>query len=345
LRIITGWIINFGVIELFSVFFILINLLTFSLYAIDKRKAAKNKWRISENTLVFFTLAFGGIGALAGMRFTRHKTKHMKFKVAAVLGLLIALVPVVHIVHGLTLDKTIRYTEIEFYSENWPPELDGYRIAFMTDIHTTLHETMAKVVDELNRRNVDLLLLGGDFSVRGDHYQGSLREISLINTTDGIFGVEGNHDDYRRLFSAKEQHGITPLDNNGIRIREGFYLAGVHDMWNRNPDIEAAIADANTDDFVLLVTHNPDVSMVQSTASVDLILAGHTHSGQITFFGIPLYLLRGSITSYGMRFTNEFAESKDGAPVFTSNGIGDYYTVPRIFAQPEVVIFTMRSAE
>ena len=342
---ITGWIIRFGILELLIIFLLLVNMLTFFLYVIDKRKAVKNKWRIRENTLIFFTLAFGGIGAIFGMRLARHKTKHMKFRVTTVIGLIIALIPVVHIAHGLTLDKMVRYAEIEFQSENWSSDLDGYRIAFITDIHTTPHEAMAKTITELNKRNLDLLLLGGDFSVRGNHYQGSLREISQTNATDGIFGVEGNHDDYRRLFSAKEQHGITPLDNNGIRIREGFYLAGVHDMWNRNPDIEAAIADANTDDFVLLVTHNPDVSMAQSTAGVDLILAGHTHNGQITFFGIPLYLLRGSITSYGMRFGQGFAESNDGVPVFTSNGIGDYYTVPRIFARPEVVIFTMRSAE
>jgi predicted MPP superfamily phosphohydrolase len=204
---------------------------------------------------------------------------------------------------------------------------------------------MGKAATELNKRNLDLLLLGGDFSVRGDHYQGSLREIARINTTDGIFGVEGNHDDYKLLFTAKAQHGITPLDNNGTQIREGFYLAGVHDMWNRNPDIQMAIRDADTDDFILLVSHNPDVTMAQSTARVDFVLSGHTHNGQITFFGMPLYLLRGSITSYSMRFGHGFTESNDGVPVFTSNGIGDYYTVPRIFSRPEVLIFTMRSAE
>ena len=181
--------------------------------------------------------------------------------------------------------------------------------------------------------------------MRGEHYQGTVKEIAQTVTNDGIFGVEGNHDDYRRLFAAKELYGIMPLDNSGVRIQEGFYLAGVHDMWNRNPDVEAAIANANTDDFVLLISHNPDVSMVQPTADVDLILSGHTHGGQITFFGIPLYLLRGSITSYGMRFANGYSYSPDGVPVFTSAGIGDYYTVPRIFARPEVVIFTMRSTQ
>ena len=345
MRIITGWIIRFGILELFSVFFILMNLIAFFLYVIDKRKAEKSKWRISENTLMFFTLVFGGIGAVLGMCLARHKTKKIKFRIAMSFGLIIALIPAVHIAHGLTLDKMIHYTEIEFRSETWPSDLDGYRIAFITDMHTIRHENMKKVITELNKRNLDLLLLGGDFSMGGEHYQGTVKEIAQTITTDGIFGAEGNHDDYKRVFAVMEQYGINPLDNNGFWVREGFYIAGVHDMWNRNPDIEMAITNADKDDFVLLISHNPDVSMVQSTVGVDLILSGHTHNGQITLFGIPLYLLRGSITSYGMRFANGFSVSPDGVPVYTSNGIGDYYTVPRIFARPEVVIFTMRSTE
>ena len=341
MRFMTGWIISFGIIELFTLFFVAINLFTFCLYMIDKRKAMKGKWRISERTLILFTLTFGGIGALLGMWFGKHKTKNLKFRFVAVIGLIIALVPVIHIAHGLTLSKIIRYVEIEFYSANWPVELDGYRIAFMTDMHTITDENMRKIAAELNERNLDLLLLGGDFSMRNSHYQVIIKEIAQINTMDGIFGVEGNHDDYRRVFTAKEQNGITPLNNSGKRIREGFYLAGVQDMWNRNPNISESIANALTDDFILLISHNPDVSMVQPTNGVDLILSGHTHGGQITLFGYPGYLLRGSITSYGTRFAYGFNYSADGVPVFVSSGVGPYYSVPRIFARPEVVIFTM----
>jgi len=322
---------------------VLINVFTFLLYVMDKRKAVKNKRRISEGALIFFTIACGGIGALLGMCFAKHKTRKRKFKIAAVIGLVIAIIPVIHIVHGLTLDRTIRYVEIEFRCENWPSELDGYRIAFMTDMHVITDEDMRSVAAELNDRNLDLLLLGGDFSMRDAHYQGTLREIAQVDATDGIFGVDGNHDDHIRLFRAKEHFGITPLDNSGIRIREGFYLAGVQDMWTRNPSIAEAVAGAGADDFVVLVSHNPDVSMVQSTAGVDLTLAGHTHAGQITFFGFAMYLLRGSITGYGTRFAYGFAYSADGTPVFISSGIGVYYAVPRIFARPEVVIFTMYS--
>ena len=343
-----GFVLNIigrvGLVELFAISLAIINVITFVLYATDKRKAEKNAWRINERVLLLFTL-LGGIGALWGMFVLRHKTKKPKFRVLLILGTIIAVIISVHIAHHLTLDQRVRFAEHEFVSENWPSELNGYRIAFMSDFHSTPDEAMAEVVTELNQRGLDLLLLGGDFSYRDNHYQGTLREISRTITTDGIFGVEGNHDYYERLFAAMERYGITPLDNSGLSPREGFYLAGVQDLWNRNPDIAEAIAGARVEDFVLLFTHNPDVSMQQSTIGVDLILAGHSHGGQVTVFGYPFYLLRGSITDYGTRFAHGFANSRDGTPVFTSSGVGEYYLMPRIFARPEVVIFTMYHQE
>jgi len=344
-RLLIQLIFRVGIIELFLLFFVAVNLLTFFLYLMDKRRAVKGKWRIRERVLLFFTLACGGIGAVLGMWVLRHKTQNRKFRVVAVIGLVIALIPVIHIVEALTIGGAIRYVEVEFRSERWPAELDGYRIAFMTDFHVIPDEDMRGAVAELNRRDIDLLLLGGDFSMRGTHYQGTLREIARAVVTDGIFGVEGNHDAYGRLFHAMEQHGMIPLDNSGVRIRDGFYLAGVQDMWNRSPDVAEAIFGADGGEFVLLLTHNPDVTMAQSTVGVDFVFAGHTHSGQITFFGFPMYLLRGSITGYGTRFGHGFADSADGVPVFTSSGIGVYYGVPRIFARPEVVIVTMYSEQ
>ena len=338
---IINFIYLFGFIRLFLIFFILINLFTFTLYGVDKHKAIHKKWRMSERTLIFFTLALGGIGAAFGAFFFKHKKNKTNFKVALILGMVIAIIPLIHVVHSLTLDTRIRYVEVDFYSANWPAALDGYRIGFMTDMHTIADEDMAKVVLRLNQKNLDLLLLGGDFSVINSRYQRTLREISHTITTDGIFGVEGNHDHYQQLFTAMRQLGMTPLDNSGVRVREGFYLAGVQDLWNRHPNIAQAIAGAYPEDFILLLTHNPDVSMEQPTSDVDLILAGHTHQGQITFFGFPVYLLLDHITSYGTRFAHGFATSADDVPVFTSSGIGVYYFWPRVFARPEVVIFTM----
>jgi len=293
--------------------------------------------------LCISTLATGGIGTVIAMCLFKTKAKSKNMQLLATAGLAITLIPMIHITHSLTLDRTIRINQIEFRSHNWPAQLDGYRIAFMTDFHIIPHSATRDIAAVLNEKDIDLLLLGGDFSMTDSHYRGTIREIAQVHTTHGIFGVEGNHDDYARVFNAKEHYGIIPLDNSGQRISEGLYLGGVQDMWNRTPNIDKAIAGAFPGDFVLLVSHNPDVSMIQYTGGVDLLLAGHTHSGQVTFFGFPIYLLRGSITSYGTRFSRGFAYSADGVPVFTSSGVGVYYTIPRVFSRPEVVIFTMYS--
>ena len=57
-----------------------VNIATFFLYGIDKYKAKKNKWRISEATLLTMAAIGGSIGAWAGMRLWHHKTMHKKFK-------------------------------------------------------------------------------------------------------------------------------------------------------------------------------------------------------------------------------------------------------------------------
>ena len=78
------------IIQLFSLFLVLTNLLTFFLYVNDKRKALKNKWRTKESVLIFFTLAFGGIGAFLAMYFARHKTNTKSYNSLYILLILIS---------------------------------------------------------------------------------------------------------------------------------------------------------------------------------------------------------------------------------------------------------------
>ena len=61
-------------------FLLAINIATFLLYGIDKYKAKKNQWRISEATLLTMAAIGGSIGAWVGMRIWHHKTMHKKFK-------------------------------------------------------------------------------------------------------------------------------------------------------------------------------------------------------------------------------------------------------------------------
>lgn len=259
----------------------------------------------------------------------------------SILGAAVVIV-LIHIVHMLTLDRIVEYKEVVFYSQNWPRELDGYRIGFVADTHRLYDYELRDIVAELNARNLNLLLLGGDYGFRRQYLEETLTAFARVKTTDGVFGVQGNHDIYFPLEEIMGALGIGYLRNSGLHIRDGFFLAGVEDFWHSNPCIATATAGANIDDFTLLLTHNPDVTMRQDTTGLDLILAGHTHGGQVTLFGWAIYLYRGSITSYGQRFAYGWSRSRDGVSVFVTSGIGRY-SVPRVFSRPQAVIFTMRA--
>ena len=74
--------------NLFYCCLIVVNIVTFVVYGIDKWKAMKGRWRISEFTLLLLAVIGGSIGALLGMRVWHHKTKHLKFKYGVPLILL-----------------------------------------------------------------------------------------------------------------------------------------------------------------------------------------------------------------------------------------------------------------
>ena len=83
----------------FSLYYLLaVNSLTFLLYGIDKYKAKKGRWRISEATLLTMAAIGGSIGAWAGMRTWHHKTMHKKLKygIPVIIIMQIALVVYLH---------------------------------------------------------------------------------------------------------------------------------------------------------------------------------------------------------------------------------------------------------
>ena len=67
-------------LESISIIIVIINIVTFIIYGIDKYKAKKGKWRIPENSLIGLAIIGGSIGAYLGMRVWHHKTMHLKFK-------------------------------------------------------------------------------------------------------------------------------------------------------------------------------------------------------------------------------------------------------------------------
>ena len=75
-------------------YLIVINIVTFLIYGIDKWKAKQGSWRISEATLLILAVIGGSIGALLGMKVWRHKTMHKKFKYGLPLILIIQIIQI-----------------------------------------------------------------------------------------------------------------------------------------------------------------------------------------------------------------------------------------------------------
>lgn len=78
--------------ELIAIYWVLINLVGFSVMGIDKRKAQKKQYRISEKTLFTVALLGGSLGTTIGMNYFRHKTKHWYFKCGMPLILMVQIV-------------------------------------------------------------------------------------------------------------------------------------------------------------------------------------------------------------------------------------------------------------
>ncbi len=66
-------------LKILFIYLLVVNVVAFIVYAIDKYQALHDGWRISEKTLLWLTVIGGGVGSLAGMFVWRHKTKHKKF--------------------------------------------------------------------------------------------------------------------------------------------------------------------------------------------------------------------------------------------------------------------------
>ena len=67
-------------LQIVLIYLVVINVVTFFVYGIDKYKAVRSKWRIPENMLIGLAVIGGSVGAWLGMKFWHHKTLHAKFR-------------------------------------------------------------------------------------------------------------------------------------------------------------------------------------------------------------------------------------------------------------------------
>jgi predicted MPP superfamily phosphohydrolase len=245
--------------------------------------------------------------------------------------------------------RWLRVRDVEIADSDIPPSFDGKTIAFLTDIHHGPYFSLERVRSLVARTNAlqpDLILLGGDYSHMSARYIAPcLAELARLNAPLGKLGVLGNHDhlyDAALTRQSMQRAGIEVLDNDAVWIALGedrIRVGGVGDFREDSQDLSATTTGVKDEDFVILLSHNPDyVESIQTTA-VDLVLSGHTHGGQVTLFGLWAPVTH---SDFGQKYRSGVVHTPF-TTVIISNGIGTIGLPLRLFARPEIILIHLHA--
>ena len=228
-----------------------------------------------------------------------------------------------------------------------PKEFDGFRIVQLSDIHHgpfSSKEQIEQAVDTANRLKPDIIALTGDYISKERHYAAPCAEmLGRLEARHGIYAVLGNHDhwtDAALITDLFRAEGITVLINEGMRFeRNGaaFWLAGVDDYMVGLEDLSLALAGASSDEMKLLLAHNPIILRRAARASVDLVLSGHTHGGQVAFLGE-----RNSARP--RRRTLKGLGRQGNTQIYVNRGLGTVVLPIRYGCPPEISLLELRTS-
>ena len=260
---------------------------------------------------------------------------------------------VVFLVYSHYEYRNIKVRTIEIKSKDVPEEFDGKRVLFVADFQ---YDTMArynrkqqkKAIELINSQKKDMILLGGDYATWEKNIPKFYEDAKDIKIPElGVYAIYGNHEYPGEKETAENMKklGFNLLVNENRKItinNENIYIAGVTDLWHGKPDAKKALEGLKKEDFVLFLTHNPEYfeEMTEDEKEkADMTLAGHTHGGQVTFFGkiIVSAIKDKKKYGYGMK-------EYDGHKIYITSGLGGAFLEMfiRFFAQPEIVIFELK---
>ncbi len=250
-----------------------------------------------------------------------------------------------------------------------PHGLDGLRILQLSDIHASNYMPIGQVrriVDKAQALNADVIMITGDLLTgRGDPLAECVGELSRLSAPLGVWGCNGNHEIYTHTQEMAAElfrrHGMTMLRQASEQLSwrgARFNLMGVDYQRQHWFSGETATMLEGTEALVrqdmpnILLSHNPNSFPRAAELGIDLMLAGHTHGGQvqveildrrisparfITPYIAGLYRqpMSGDAASL---FRNRYAS------VYVNRGLGTIGTPLRLGVPPEITLLTLRRA-
>ena len=246
----------------------------------------------------------------------------------------------------------IRHQTIQI--DNWPQQLDGLRIAVISDIHVDnwfiTEKKLRTIVAETNQLQPDLIVILGDYM---SHDSGVRHQVEPeifcpilkdLRASLGVYSVLGNHDWWysgMQVRKGLEQNGIKVLENESAKIDArgtSFWLVGFADLWTRPQRIDTTLANVPEGQPLIGLTHNPDI-FPNVPQRVQLLLAGHTHGAQVR---IPIIGAVVESSNYGDRWVRGHV-FENNHHLFVTSGIGTSIAPVRFGVPPEIVLLTVKS--
>ena len=235
----------------------------------------------------------------------------------------------------------------ELEVDNLPAGFEGFKIVVFGDIHKSPIVSsghVRKCIALINSLEPDIVLNTGDFITdKAEYIYEIVEPLKSINSKYGVFASPGNHDYWADIDIVKkglEDAGISLLVNENRSIEknkntERIWIVGLDDMWGGRINTFEAFKNIPEDDVKFLIMHNPDYFIELADFGIDLVMAGHTHGGQVSipFFGPPLVP-----SQYGKKYASGFVES---GKMYVHKGIGTWKIPVRFLSRPEIVLFTL----
>lgn len=283
------------------------------------------------------------------------KEKHFSFlKLFLIIILIIGLI----VAYGFLIEpKLITVKEQKITINNLPDNFDGFKIVHISDIHYGRlfdEESLKKLVKSINEQKPDIVVLTGDLIDKDTHMTTNMankisKYLNNISATTGKYAINGNNDlNFDEWYNIITNGGFRDLNNTYDTIyKDGYqsiFISGastIKDKLSINDKLKTSVDYLNSFQkdgpvYKILLIHEPDAIDDLTVNPFDLILAGHSHAGQIRLPIIgPIHLPDGAKKYYENHYKIENAD------LYISNGLGVSNFNFRLFSVPSYTLYRL----
>ena len=237
--------------------------------------------------------------------------------------------------------------EYKIESSKLPQSFHGLKLLHFSDLHygRTIHEKELKnIVNKINYLKPDIVVFTGDLvdkdTVTTIEVSNILKKyLNMIDVSIDKYAVVGNHDYNNDYYTnIMEESGFIMLNNNYDIVYNGDYkpifIGGIGNYSYGKSDISSTMSyfnDLNNDLYKIVLVHEPDITDDLISYSPDLILAGHSHNGQVTLPFIGAIITPNLAKKYYAPYYKI-----DNTELYISSGIGTSNINFRFFNKPSI---------